>query len=110
MSWLRLSLLALLLALPHPATLAADGPPAPTRQQELMHLLKHDCGSCHGLTMRGGLGRALVPARLDHFTVEGLTAVILEGVPGTAMPPWRPLLSEADAAWMAEQLKGGMPQ
>ena len=23
-------------------------------------------------------------------------SVILDGVPGTAMPPWRPLLSEAD--------------
>jgi len=100
----------MLLPLASPVAMSAEGTPAPPRQQELMHLLKHDCGSCHGLTMRGGLGRALVPARLEHFTVEGLTAVILEGVPGTAMPPWRPLLSEADAAWMAEQLKRGMPQ
>jgi len=99
--------LALLLTLS--STVAAGAPPMP-RQQELMHLLKHDCGSCHGLTMRGGLGSALVPARLQHMTVEGLAAVILDGVPGTPMPPWRPLLSEAEATWMAEQLKNGVPQ
>jgi mono/diheme cytochrome c family protein len=26
------------------------------RQAELLHLLKHDCGSCHGMTRKGGLG------------------------------------------------------
>ena len=28
------------------------------RQAELLYLLKHDCGSCHGMTRKGGLGHA----------------------------------------------------
>ena len=36
---------------------------------------------------------------------EGLAAIILDGIPGTAMPPWRPLISEADARWIADYLK-----
>lgn len=31
------------------------------RQKQLIHLLKQDCGSCHGLTLKGGLGPALLP-------------------------------------------------
>ena len=30
--------------------------------------------------------------------------IILDGVPGTAMPPWRPLLSEGEALWIARYL------
>ena len=37
------------------AAVAQDGPSA-ARQDELLHLLRQDCGSCHGLTLRGGLG------------------------------------------------------
>jgi cytochrome c55X len=36
--------------------------------------------------------------------------VILDGVPGTAMPPWRPLLSEADALWIADYLLKGQTE
>jgi len=36
----------------------------PVRQTELLYLLKHDCGSCHGMTRKGGLGPALLPANL----------------------------------------------
>ena len=34
--------------------------------------------------------------------------VILNGRRGTAMPPWREHLSEAEAQWIAEQLKKGL--
>lgn len=70
----------------------------------LERLVKQDCGSCHGLTLRGGLGPDIRPQALGHYKAEGLAAVILDGVPGTAMPPWRPLLSEAEAAWIADYL------
>lgn len=63
-----------------------------------------DCGSCHGLTRKGGLGSPLTPEALEGRTAEGLALIILDGVPGTAMPPWRPLISEADAAWIADYL------
>lgn len=75
--------------------------------QTLTRLVRHDCGSCHGLTLRGGLGPDIRPQALSHYEAEGLAAVILEGVPGTPMPPWRPLLSEEEAAWIAEYLLNG---
>ena len=40
-------------------TALAD-PPAPTRQAELTHLVRNDCGACHGRTLQGGLGPPLV--------------------------------------------------
>ncbi|MBM3567366.1 MAG: cytochrome c [Alphaproteobacteria bacterium] len=93
-----------LAALIAPAALAQ---PSPARQAELRHLVLHDCGSCHGLTMKGGLGRPLLPEALadkpDGFLVE----VILGGVPGTPMPPWREELSASEARWIVEQLRKG---
>ena len=73
-------------------------------RDRLAHLVQQDCGSCHGLKMTGGLGSAITPEALEGHTVDGLTSIILDGVPGTAMPPWRPLLSETEAQWIAEYL------
>ena len=98
------SLLALLaLALPAAADIA------PSRATELEHMVLQDCGSCHGLTRKGGLGRPLTEAALAHADREGLALIILDGVPGTAMPPWRPLLTDAEALWIADYLKGETP-
>lgn len=80
---------------------------APDRAAQLEHMVLQDCGSCHGLTRKGGLGLPLTPDALTHADREGLALIILDGVPGTAMPPWRPLLSEAEALWIADYLKGG---
>jgi cytochrome c55X len=82
---------------------------APARQHRLIQLVRHDCGSCHGLTLSGGLGPALVAQALRDKPVEYLQAMILHGRPGTAMPPWRGLLSEEDAHWIALKLKEGFP-
>lgn len=79
------------------------------RQQELLQLLRNDCGACHGLTMKGGLGLPLTPEALKEKDSTGLLLTILDGRPGTAMPPWRRFLSEADARWMLEQLQRGLP-
>mgnify|MGYP000857414688 FL=1 len=94
---------ALLLALPAAADIA------PIRATELEHMVLQDCGSCHGLTRKGGLGRPLTTEALAHADRDGLALVILDGVPGTAMPPWRPLLTEAEALWIADYLKGETP-
>ena len=80
------------------------------RKDILLNLLKHDCGSCHGLTMKGGLGPPLLPVDLDGKASEDLVDVILDGVPGTPMPPWRPELSREEAAWLVERLKEGTLQ
>lgn len=75
------------------------------RRAELEHLLRHDCGSCHGLRLKGGLGPALTPERMRKRSPEYLRDAIREGIPGTAMPPWGALLSEADIAYLAEALR-----
>ena len=77
------------------------------RQNELLYILEQDCGSCHGLTLKGGLGPALMPRRLQDLSNADLTEVILDGVPGTPMPPWRPLLSEQEAQWLSKVIKSG---
>ena len=77
------------------------------RQHELLHLLKQDCGSCHGLTLKGGLGPALLPENLTGKPVSFLTSTILNGRPGTAMPPWKGLLKPEEAEWIANVLVKG---
>lgn len=79
----------------------------PERAKALEHMVIQDCGSCHGLTLKGGLGRALTAQALAPAEPEGLALIILDGVPGTAMPAWRPLLNEDEAMWIARYLKDG---
>lgn len=96
---------AMLLAL----ALPVQAEVTPERAERLERIVIQDCGSCHGLTMKGGLGSPLTPEALAHAEPEGLATIILEGVPGTAMPRWRPVLSEDDALWIADYLKGQNP-
>ena len=79
-----------------------------TRQTELMYLLKQDCGSCHGMTLKGGLGPALLPETLNGKPRELLVTTILEGRTGTAMPPWKALLTQDEAEWITVQLQQGV--
>lgn len=79
------------------------------RQAELIHLVRQDCGSCHGLTLNGGLGPALLPETLKDKSPEYLKAVILYGLAPSAMPPWKRFLSEADAQWIVTNLQKGFP-
>lgn len=87
----------------------ASADPATARQQALLNLLIQDCGSCHGSTLKGGLGPALTPAALAGKPAVVLQAVILQGRPGTPMPPWAPFMTESEAAWLVEQLRAGVP-
>ncbi len=80
----------------------------PERQAELLYLLKHDCGSCHGMRLEGGLGPALKPERFRQWDTKTLAAAILYGRPGTPMPPWQPFITEPEAYWLAGQLKKGI--
>jgi len=90
----------------------AQEPPAPSRERtrELIRMVRQDCGSCHGLTLRGGLGPALLPETLRDKPPAGLKYTILLGRSGTAMPPWKPFLSEAEADWIVAQLLRGFPE
>lgn len=76
------------------------------RRAELLDLLRQDCGSCHGLTLKGGLGPPLTPDALATRDAATLTAIILNGVPGTPMPPWTPILAPEEARWLVGILRG----
>jgi len=72
-------------------------------------MVRQDCGSCHGMTMKGGLGPALEPRAVAQKDAEQMRHVILHGRPGTPMPPWKDFLTEEEARWIVEMLKGGLP-
>ena len=80
-----------------------------SRRAELVSLVRNDCGSCHGLTLKGGLGPALLPISLQDKALEGLRETILRGRTATAMPPWDVFMNEAEANWIVEQLMKGFP-
>lgn len=101
--------LALLLGATALAVGAARAEPAPQRQAELIHLVRQDCGSCHGMSLKGGLGPALLPADLAGKPADSLVATILHGRPGTAMPGWSRFMSEPEAAWVVARLQAGFP-
>jgi len=77
------------------------------RKKQLNHIVKQDCGSCHGMTLKGGLGPALLPENLKGKPVLFLQHTILNGRAGTAMPPWKTLLTAQEALWISKQLKAG---
>lgn len=88
---------------------ATTAPPPIERLQALVHMVRQDCGSCHGMKLTGGLGPALTPEALADMPIDSLTAVIYHGRPGTPMPPWRGMLNETEARWIAERLQQGFP-
>ena len=91
---------------PTPADLL---PVSMARAAVLRDFLVQDCGSCHGLTLGGGLGPPLLRERLADKPVPYLAYVILNGRPGTAMPPWSGLLTAAEGEWLARELRGENP-
>ena len=93
---------------------AEPGPEAATpmdaaRRNELVRLVRQDCGSCHGMTLKGGLGPALLPQTLRDKPADYLQSVILHGRPNTAMPPWQRFLKESEAKWIVSNLQHGFP-
>jgi cytochrome c55X len=99
---------AVLLAGMAAATGSAPMPPEPRRQAELLRLVRHECGSCHGLRLTGGLGPPLTREAMADKPLDSMTATIFGGRPGTPMPPWRTFMSEAEARWIAERLAQGL--
>jgi len=100
----RREVFAMFAALMASSQVLAGGAIEPGRAQELERLVRHDCGSCHGMTLKGGLGPDIRAQSLAGASVEAITEVILNGVADTPMPPWRSLLSEKEARWVAEYL------
>jgi len=89
---------------------AVRAEPSVNRQKELVHLVRQDCGACHGMSLKGGLGPALLPQALAGKPVEGLVATVLRGRPGTPMPPWQRFLTDDEAQWIVDRLVTGFPE
>ena len=101
-------LVGILLPLPAEAD-GGEHAPAAERRLELIRLVRNDCGSCHGLTLKGGLGPALLPETLAGKHAGMLTETILRGRNGTAMPPWSAFVTPDEAGWIVLQLQQGFP-
>jgi cytochrome c55X len=84
---------------------ALAGEPSTDRQNALRNMLKHDCGACHGLTLKGGLGPALLPEALAGKSDDFLADTILNGRQGTAMPPWQQFINHDEALWLVKVLR-----
>jgi cytochrome c55X len=80
----------------------------PERQTELVALLEHECGACHGMRLRGGLGPPLTPDVMASKPRVFLERTISDGRPGTPMPPWASILSRQEIAWLVERLQEGL--
>jgi len=106
--WLLPSSAAALVVLAGMAVRAAV-PVSEQRQAELVRLVRQDCGSCHGMTLKGGLGKALLPNDLAALDTGTIAQIIEDGLPGTPMPPWKGLLTQDETQWIAAKLKEGFP-
>jgi len=90
------------------SALAADVLPGPERQNELARFVRQECGFCHGLHLTGGLGSPLTARAMKDRPADTMEAIILHGIPGTAMPGWKPYLSQQDAKWIVHALQEGL--
>ena len=77
----------------HEATLSPpeDTPERTTSPLDGSGLYAASCATCHGSNRQGigGLAPALTPLSLSSRTDAEVKAAILDGVPGTSMPPFR---------------------
>jgi len=90
-----------------PESISITNTITPERQTELVYMVQQDCGACHGMTLKGGLGPNLLPERVSVLPTQYLIDVITNGRQETPMPPWGPLLTQQEIKWIAEQLQLG---
>jgi len=77
------------------------------RKAALVYMVRQDCGSCHGMTLKGGLGPSLLPERISVLPKSYLIEAVTHGRKGTPMPPWEPILTTDEIVWIVEQLQLG---
>ncbi len=87
---------------------SASRAPSEPRQRQLLRMVRQDCGSCHGMRLTGGLGPPLTTQAMAPWPIESLAATIYHGRPGTPMPGWKAMITEAEADWIAARLQQGL--
>jgi len=92
------------------ANLSAQSQLTEEKRSSLRHLLKQDCGSCHGMRLTGGLGPELTSDTMSKLGAKNIFTVVKYGRPGTAMPPWRAILNDNEIEFIAEQLVVGVEE
>ena len=98
---------ALVFSVPAAPAGAQSSAPDPARRSALVELVRQDCGSCHGMTLKGGLGPPLTREAIEDKPPAMLAWTILLGRPGTPMPPWRDFVNADEAAWIVDRLQKG---
>ena len=68
-------------------------------------VFERECQGCHGPKHQGGVGSDIRPAVLKPKNSQMLSETILNGRPGTAMPPFKGTLSKNEAAKMVDYLQ-----
>ena len=109
LGWVGWSAAGAALAQPAPAPVPVPAPSA-ERQSALVRMVRQDCGSCHGMRLTGGLGPAITPQALEGKPLLSMASTIYGGRPGTPMAPWKAMVNEAEALWIAQQLMAGFPE
>jgi mono/diheme cytochrome c family protein len=92
---------------------ATNAPPdeAATHASIARRLYEQNCANCHGLTgAADGIAAAPLPRPPANFqsvqpTPASALRVITEGVPGTAMPPWKTKLTDEERKALAEYVR-----
>ncbi len=86
-------------------TVVASGLAADTSAMDVEKVFEKECQGCHGPNHEGGVGSDLRPAVTAKKNAYELSAVILNGKAGTAMPGFKEKFSKADADKMVDYIQ-----
>jgi len=78
---------------------------ADTSNMDVEKVFEKECQGCHGPNHEGGVGSDLRPAVTAKKNSYDLSAIILNGKPGTAMPSFKEKFSKGDADKMVDYIQ-----
>jgi len=78
---------------------------AGTSNMDVEKVFEKECQGCHGPNHEGGVGSDLRPKVISKKNAYMLAETILNGRPGTAMPPFKDKFTKADADKMVDYLQ-----
>jgi len=78
---------------------------AGTSNMNVEKMFEKECQGCHGPNHEGGVGADLRPTQIAKKNAGMLAETILNGRPGTAMPPFASSMDKTDAQKMVDYLQ-----